>query len=80
MNITLKNRTMDGRLAWLIYGLLDLNDAIGCPFTLVIGDNVTWRNWHFVEDEIGKWDHESGRYTLAMWLVKSIKARDLRRR
>lgn len=70
MNITLSNRTFNGKHKWFYFAILDLNDLIGRPFTFILGDNNTFKDWHVNFKGIKK---ESGKYEFFMWLKEQIE-------
>lgn len=71
MNITLSNRTFNGKHKWFYFAILDLNDLIGRPFTFVLGDNNTFIGWHVNRNEAKR--KGSGRYEFLTWLESEIK-------
>lgn len=69
MDITLSNTTWSGRFSWFWLFLLDLNDLLGRPFTLVLGENLVVRDWKL---NVSKWNRNSTKYEFARILQSGI--------
>lgn len=69
MNIILENKTIDGKYQGLIFLLMDINDLLGKPFTLVIGSGNVFIDFDF---NIYGWSEDSTKGQFAKWFKEAM--------